>query len=224
MLIETKLFNVKSFWINQSTYKLYFLPRYFHSNTINLKSRLTNLERSKYNLDEFLKQVLIGNILGDVYMRKYSEKANARVIFRQGSVNTDYLMHLYDLFKDFVSVALSKTTIKNQISGKSRYNLSFATLALPCFNEPYNLFYVKGKKTIPENISNYLTKISLAYWIMDDGGFTGSGLKLYTNAYTLAELNLLIEALDKNFDIKATINKTSIKTSILYTFQKINYL
>ena len=59
---------------------------------------------------------------------------------------------------------------------------------------------------------------------MDDGGFTGSGLKLYTNAYTLAELNLLIEALDKNFDIKATINKTSIKTSILYTFQKINYL
>ena len=51
---------------------------------------------------------------------------------------------------------------------------------------------------------------------MDDGSFTGSGLKLYTNAFTLAsaweaiglkeELNLLIEALNKNFSIKATIN------------------
>lgn len=41
---------------------------------------------------------------------------------------------------------------------------------------------------------------------MDDGSFTGSGLKLYTNAFTLEELNLLIEALNKNFSIKATIN------------------
>jgi hypothetical protein len=41
---------------------------------------------------------------------------------------------------------------------------------------------------------------------MDDGGFTGSGLKLSTNAYSLQEVNLLIAALDKNFSIKATIN------------------
>jgi hypothetical protein len=41
---------------------------------------------------------------------------------------------------------------------------------------------------------------------MDDGSFTGSGLKLHTNAFTLEELNLLIEALNKNFSIRATIN------------------
>lgn len=41
---------------------------------------------------------------------------------------------------------------------------------------------------------------------MDDGSFTGNGLKLHTNAFTLEELNLLIEALNKNFSIKATIN------------------
>jgi hypothetical protein len=43
---------------------------------------------------------------------------------------------------------------------------------------------------------------------MDDGSFTvlRSGLKLHTNAFTLEELNLLIEALNKNFSIKATIN------------------
>ena len=91
-------------------------------------------------------------------------------------------------------------------TGKSRFNLSFTTLALPCFNEIYENFYLDGKKIIPKNIAEYLTRVSLAYWIMDLGSFTGSGLKLHTNAFTLEELNLLIEALNKNFSIKATIN------------------
>jgi hypothetical protein len=52
---------------------------------------------------------------------------------------------------------------------------------------------------------------------MDDGGFTGTGLKLYTNAYKFEDLNLLIEALDKNLGLKATIHKTSIdKQHTLY--------
>lgn len=46
---------------------------------------------------------------------------------------------------------------------------------------------------------------------MDDGGFTGSGLKLHTNAFNPDDLNLLVEALDKNFSIKATIQSSSIK-------------
>ena len=210
MLIETKLFNVKSFWINQWTYKLYFLPRYFHSNTINLKSRLTNLERSKYNLDDFLKQVLIGNILGDIHMRRFSNTSNTRLIFRQGSKNSDYLLHLYELFKKYTLKGPSITTIVNKETEKSRNNLSFATLALPCFNDFYNLFYFEGQKRVPNNISKYLTEVSLAYWIMDDRGFTGNGLKLYTNAFKIEDINLLKKTLKINFGLIATINKTSI--------------
>lgn len=41
---------------------------------------------------------------------------------------------------------------------------------------------------------------------MDDGSFTGSGLKLHTNAFCMEELNLLIKALSQNFSIKATIS------------------
>jgi hypothetical protein len=51
-----------------------------------------------------------------------------------------------------------------------------------------------------------------------------SGLKLYTNAFTIEELNLLIEALNnfKNLlNIKATINiSTREKLGILYISQK----
>ena len=98
----------------------------------------------------------------------------------------------------------SISSITDKVTGKTRYNLSFTTLALPCFNQLYETFYVNGKKRIPTNIADYLTP--LAFWIMDDGGFTGSGLKLYTNAFSSFELNLFINALDKNFSIKATIN------------------
>jgi hypothetical protein len=52
---------------------------------------------------------------------------------------------------------------------------------------------------------------------MDDGGFPGSGIKLYTNAFKIEDLYLLIDALDSNFGLKATINKTSIdKQNTLY--------
>ena len=96
---------------------------------------------------------------------------------------------------------------KDKKNGNLRYNLSFATLALPCFNELYELFYTSttGKKIIPSNISDLLTPVSLAYWIMDDGSFTGSGLKLHTNAFSIEELNILKEALEKNFGLIATI-------------------
>jgi hypothetical protein len=127
------------------------------------RKRLNKVERSKFNLDDYLKQVLIGIILGDVYMRKFSVRANTRIIFREGPTNADYLLHLYDLFKGFTLKSPSITTIINKDTKKSRYNLSFATLALPCFNEFYDLFYFEGKKIVPLNISKYLTRVSLAY-------------------------------------------------------------
>lgn len=60
---------------------------------------------------------------------------------------------------------------------------------------------------------------------MVDGSFTGSGLKLHTNAFTLEELNLLIEAPSEirifllGLLLIFLIEK---KLSILYTSQKVN--
>jgi len=42
--------------------------RIFHSTSPNLKKRISNEERAKFQLDPFLKQVLVGNILGDIYL------------------------------------------------------------------------------------------------------------------------------------------------------------
>ena len=72
---------------------------------------------------------------------------------RQGSIHASYLIHLYSLFQEFVLSPASVSTITDKITasafgqkGKIRYNLSLATLALPCFNELYLSFYLDGKK------------------------------------------------------------------------------
>jgi hypothetical protein len=91
-------------------------------------------------------------------MRRFSEKANVIIIFRQGSINASYLLHLYNLFQEFVITPPSVSTVTDKNTGKIRYNLSFATLALPCFNELYESFYLEGKKKIiPNNIADLLT-------------------------------------------------------------------
>jgi len=58
---------------------------------------------------------------------------------------------------------------------------------------------------------------------MDDGSFTGSGLKLHTNAFSLEELNLLIKALDKNFSIKASVNVSNRVLCCLSTAAKSQF-
>ena len=121
----------------------------------------------------------------------------------------NYFNHVLELFKPYLSKDFELKT-KSFINKKNNNNYSsvnFATLSLPCFNYYKNLFYNPDKlKIVPSNIQDLLSPRSLAYWIMDDGSFTGSGLKLHTNAFSLEELNLLIKALDKNFSIKASVN------------------
>lgn len=195
------------------------LSRFFHSTYSNY--RMSKLERSKLTLDDHLKQVLIGNLLGDAYMRRFSNKSNTRIIFRQANKNTEYLLHLYNIYKQFVLSPPCIYQIVDKSSGKTRNNISFATISLPCFNKFFLEFYKDGKKVIPALIHEYLTAVSLAYWIMDDGGYTGSGLKLYTNAFSLEDLNLLVEALNKNFSISVTIHKSSIEhLNTLYISKK----
>ena len=100
-------------------------------------------------------------------MRKFSDKANARLVFMQGDKNASYLLHLYNIFQEYVITPPKINQVKNKITGELRCNLSFATLALPCFNELYELFYISKSgnkiKIIPNNIGELLTPVSLAY-------------------------------------------------------------
>lgn len=74
---------------------------------------------------------------------------------------------------------------------------------MPCFDFFYDLFYIKGVKTIPHNIIEYLSAISLATWICDDGSFHSKGyLVLCTDGFTKDEVELLCSALIEKWSLK----------------------
>src|SRR5260221_1670994 len=164
----------------------------------------------------FLDEILIGNILGDLYVNKRSNNANSRLEFKQSIKNRIYIYHLYSLFQDYCSSRprIETITLKSQ-PGKEYKSIRFHTLTLPCFNYYCDLFYhfygIKYTKIIPTNLSDLLTPIGLAYWIMDDGSkMSGSnGLVLCTESFTLKEHHILIAVLKNKFNLDCNIQESS---------------
>jgi len=169
--------------------------------------------KDNLKLSSFLKEALIGLILGDVFVSKYGRYKNARLVFDQSKdKHSDYLYYLYNLFEPFVGTEPKLTNRKPDSRTGLIYNsLIFRTFSLPCFNEYHFMFYPNGKKIIPLNIEEHLTEIGLAFWIMDDGGKNTHGdLILHTNSYTLEEVELLISVLNNKFNLFSKIYKRSI--------------
>jgi hypothetical protein len=125
---------------------------------------LTKAEREAFSLSADLKAILVGLTLGDLYINKQRSGKNPCLMFKQGIVHEDYLLHLYELFKEFcLSGPKIQTLMPNKITGKVYSAIYFRTYALPCFVEFWNLFYQDGQKVIPANIANLLTPLGLAY-------------------------------------------------------------
>ena len=116
---------------------------------------------------------------------------------------SEYIYFLYGLFKIYTLTPPKSTNRKPDIrTGKIYNSFIFKTRMLPCFNYLWDLFYIEKVKTVPLNISELLTEVGLAFWIMDDGGLGSNGtLNLHTDSYTLTEVDLLLEVLKCNFDI-----------------------
>lgn len=62
---------------------------------------------------------------------------------------------------------------------------------------------------IPSNIYDYITPLALAIWIMDDGTWKTSGVRIATNSFTLEEIKLLSFTLEKKFNIKSSLHKNN---------------
>lgn len=172
----------------------------------NSKQNFTKAERSLFVLSKELKEITIGLLLGDVNMQKRKWSVNPVLRFVQGLVHKDYLLHLYGLFDSYCKVAPKITIMAPHKRTGIRYScIHFNTYSLPCFNELYELFYPLGVKSVPLNIGELLTPLSLAYWISDDGNWDKihKNVVLCTNSFTLVEVELLVGVLNNKFDLKA---------------------
>jgi len=174
-----------------------------------MKKRLTKKEREAFVINEYLKDILVGLLLGDLYGRQKS--AYAMFVFKQGLKNQDYLHHLYSIFNEYsASAPKSTTSLPHPKTEKCYTSFIFYTYSLLCFNEIYNMFYISGKKVIPVNIFDLLTPLGLAYWIADDGSWNkvNKYVTLCTDSFTLVEVQQLIEVLNTKFNLRCYKTKS----------------
>lgn len=184
-------------------------------NNLNLNTKtsgfLTQAEKEKLILTSDEKEILVGLVLGDLFIFRAPKSVNPNLYFEQGLVHEEYLLHLYNLFESYCSSAPKITSrTPDKRTGKVYSRIRFQSRSLSCFKMLHELFYLEGKKRVPLNIFDLLTPLGLCYWICDDGTFSKRDkcVVLCTQSFTLEEVKLLIEVLTKKFDLDCTMNRS----------------
>ncbi len=178
----------------------------------------------KFKVERILNEIFFGKILGDGSINK-----TGNLCFSQGIQQKDYIEHCYDLFRPFIRAGRKINSHMNKRQGKEHEILSFETCAI--FKEYLPMFYRNEEETnrrikiVPNNIGEYLTLRSLAYWIMDDGCFySNTKLAICTHSFTLEENLLLIEVIQNKFNLPCSLMKTkqSINKELYWYYLSIN--
>ena len=153
-------------------------------------------------LSDTQRAIIIGNILGDGYLSRLTS-GSTRLQLKQAERYKDYIMWSY---KNLENLCLSKPKQR-----KDNFQWYVNTRYLQEIGELHSLFYRNGKKSVPINIVKILNSpLSLAVWYMDDGSLDYRPKSHYnyafsTNCFSVEDNQLLVETLQRNFGIKATI-------------------
>jgi LAGLIDADG DNA endonuclease family len=99
-------------------------------------------------LSDYRKQALIGLLLGDLHASRKTPESDTVLSFDQSSsLHSEYVQWLYSIFEPLVGLPPLITDRKpDPRTGETYNSLRFQTLAFPCLNEFYNLFYLDGVK------------------------------------------------------------------------------
>ena len=151
--------------------------------------------------------IIFGSLLGDAFAEQRVENGGTRISFYQESVHLSYIIWLHQFLsiRGYTSLILPQPKTRLGKKNKIRKVVRFHTWTYTSLNWIRDIWYVNNIKIVPPCIANYLTPLSLAVWIMDDGSKVGKGLKLSTNAFSYSDCVLLLKVLNDNFSLKATI-------------------
>lgn len=112
--------------------------------------------------------LIIGSLLGNSYLDK-NEKG-VRVVFIKCSGNVEYLMQYYNYLKALGFCKLKRPNLNKVIIKKNKilYYWKANSYYLTQFEWLYEMFYKQNRKTIPSNLKEYLTPLSLSTWYLDN--------------------------------------------------------
>lgn len=176
--------------------------------------------------------VITGSLLGNAIITRSVE--GTRICYRQSSIHKDYLFWLYNFFYTQgyctnLEPRMYTRLLKHRGKEVQHFGYEFNTFTFRSFNWLHEMFYHKGKKVINPMIEEFITPLSLAIWISDDGGWAKPGVRIATNSFSFVENELLVNILKRKFNLDCTIQtlKASgnysiyIKSSSIPTLREI---
>lgn len=176
----------------------------------NIKGNNTTRTRGTARIAPHNKDILsiiFGSLLGDGHAEKRANGIGTRISFFQEDIHVEYLLSLHKILacSGYCNPKIPVIMQRLGVKGKLRKVIRFSTWTYTSFNWIHEVWYKDGRKILPSCIHEYLTPLALAIWIMDDGSKAGKGLKLSTNNFTKYECLTLVSVLEKNFNLKATL-------------------
>lgn len=150
--------------------------------------------------------IIFGSLLGKGKIEKKIE--GTRIIFSQEAVHIKYLLLLHDQLQSLgYCNSLPQIGKKLGKKGKIYRTIRFETLTYTSLDWIYDLWFINGRKVVPQSISDYLTPLTLAIWVMDSGVKSSRGL-IFISKFTYSDCLLIVQVLQKNLGLKAKIINT----------------
>ncbi len=149
------------------------------------------------------KAIIIGSILGDGFIQKTGSK-NARLRLEHSLKQKEYLIWKCQILGNYFQSKPQILERNNPIFGKTYQYIRAQSYSGPEFGKLYRLFYIAGKKVIPDKIFDLMKDpVSLTVWFMDDGYYyqRDKMAYLYLPKYDHVSINNLLDVLKVNFSL-----------------------
>lgn len=157
-------------------------------------------------ISDFQKELIYGCVLGDGFLSK-PERGNSNLEIGHSGAQREYLEFKHEKLKPFVRPIRQREKFDRR-TGKTYGQVRFLTVAHPFFTQLRENFYNgNGRKMIPDNICDYLTPVSLAFWIGDDGYFDGCSVQIATQGFDSDDRAKLLESLHQKFGVGGSLTK-----------------
>ena len=166
---------------------------------------------STRELTELQQAVLAGTLLGDGSIAKHGH--HHRLFVKHKAAHEALAEWKRDVFADFTTMPLHR--FDQRLNGRLYPCVQFVTRTDPVFSEWRFRFYEGRRKIVPADISSFVTPVSIAVWLMDDGTADRAGVTFQTHSFELDEVERFAALLRVRFEIEASVMRNKGKW-ILY--------
>lgn len=184
---------------------------------INFEKRKFEISR-KRPLTSRQKEIVFGTVLGDGCIANHGRLA--RLMLGQCEKQKDFLhWKAHELGITKIQVRENKRKDSIMYYCNSYTHMEYKNIR--------KKFYINNKKIVPRDISNYITPLALAVWIMDDGSLCSPfNIRISTDSFSYQDHLVLKDMFKIKFDLNVKICEYTRRNSKYYylSFNKKNTL